>query len=139
MKTRRGGQAALLFSLALTRCSGADADMPRHYRRIDVPVAQLRSDEARSRGRALFLEHCTLCHGERADGHGLRREAFNRPPADFTDPAWQRRTSDRRAYFAIREGVAGTAMPSWRSLEEGETWDLVAYVKTVADAPRNPR
>jgi mono/diheme cytochrome c family protein len=131
--------AALLFSLILAGCSGGDdAGLPPEYRRIDVPVNRLRSADARARGRALFLEHCALCHGERADGHGVRREAFNSPPADFTDAGWQRRTSDRRAYFAIREGVSGTSMPSWRSLDEGEAWDLVAYLRSVAEPPRSP-
>lgn len=128
--------AVLFFSLALVGCSGEDAGLPPSYRRIDVPADRLRSADARARGRALFLQHCALCHGERADGHGARREAFNRPPADFTDAGWQRRTSDRRAYFAIREGVTGTAMPSWRSLDEGEAWDLVAYLRSVAEPPR---
>jgi mono/diheme cytochrome c family protein len=128
MKRRVG---TLVFSLSLAACSG-DADLPPGYRRIEVPEAQLGSDEAIARGRALFLEHCALCHGERADGRGQRREAFTRPPADFTDPAWQRRTSARRAFMLIREGVRGTAMPSWRSLEEREAWDLVAYLRSLA-------
>ena len=126
---------ALLFSLTLAACSGEEAGLPPPYLRIDVPEARLRSAQARSRGRELFLKHCALCHGEGADGHGARREAFNRPPADFTDPSWQRRKSPRRVYFAIREGVRGTAMPSWRSLDEAEAWDLVAYLRSLAEAP----
>jgi mono/diheme cytochrome c family protein len=34
-------------------------------------------------------------------------------------------------YFAIREGVHGTPMPAWKSLDEDATWDLVAYVLSV--------
>jgi mono/diheme cytochrome c family protein len=122
---------ALLLSLSLAACS-PDASLPPRYRRIEVPEAQLRSAEAISRGRALFLEQCALCHGERADGRGQRREAFTRPPADFTDPGWQQRTSPRRAFMTIREGVRGTAMPSWRSLDEAQAWDLVAYLRSLA-------
>jgi mono/diheme cytochrome c family protein len=125
--------SALLFSLILFGCSREDAGLPSAYRGVEVPSDRLRSPEARARGRALFLDHCALCHGERADGRGPRHAAFDRPPADFTDAGWRRRTSDRRAFFAIREGIAGTAMPSWRwTLDEGETWDLVAYVRSVA-------
>ena len=129
--------AALLFSLALAGCSREDAGLPPAYRRLEVPADRLRSPPARARGRALFLEHCALCHGERADGRGPRREAFTRPPADFTDVTWRRRTSDRRAYFVVREGVAGTPMPSWKwTLDEGDAWDLVAYVRSVAEPGR---
>jgi mono/diheme cytochrome c family protein len=34
-------------------------------------------------------------------------------------------------YYAIREGVHGTAMPSWKSLPDEDIWDLVAYVLSV--------
>jgi mono/diheme cytochrome c family protein len=131
--------AILLFSLTLARCNGEDGGLPASYRRIQVPVDRLRSADARSRGRALFLDHCALCHGEHADGHGVRREALSSPPADFTDDGWQRRTSDRRIYFAIREGVSGTAMPSWRSLDEDAAWDLVAYLRSAAGPQHDPR
>ena len=127
--------AALLFWLALSGCSREDAGLPASYRRVEVPAARLGSAEARGRGRALFLDHCALCHGERANGRGPRREAFDRPPADFTDPGWRQRTSERRAFYLISEGVRGTAMPSWRpSLDEAEVWDLVAYLRSVAEA-----
>jgi mono/diheme cytochrome c family protein len=121
---------ALLLSVSLAGCS-RDADLPPAYRSREVPEARLRSAEAVGRGRALFLEHCALCHGERADGRGQRREAFTRPPADLTDPRWQESTSPRRIFMTIREGVRGTAMPSWRSLDAAQAWELVAYLRSL--------
>ncbi|HLK10612.1 MAG TPA: cytochrome c [Candidatus Binatia bacterium] len=114
--------------LASSGCSGGDRDLPAIYRRLPVPAARLASPAARRRGAALFAEHCALCHGERGDGRGVRHEGLSTAPRDFTDPAWQQRTSPRRAFFAIREGVPGTAMPSWRALDDAQTWDLVARV-----------
>jgi len=122
----------VLGALWLWGCSGGDSALPAEYREIEVPEQRLRSSEARRRGRDLFLEHCALCHGQRADGRGVRRNLSSRP-ADFTDPVWRRRTSPRRVYHAIREGVPGTAMASWKVLTEEETWDLVAYVLSVAE------
>jgi len=61
------------------------------------------------------------------------RKGLAQPRADFTSPAWRRRTSPRRAYFVIREGVRGTPMPSWKALVEAETWDLVAYVLSASE------
>jgi mono/diheme cytochrome c family protein len=124
------------MSLAFWGCRGPDGDLPRHYREVEVPVARLRSAAAQERGRRLFLVHCALCHGERADGRGVRREGLGTSPRDFTDPSWRRRRSPRRVYFAIREGVPGTAMPSWMALEEEESWDLVSYLLSVADSHR---
>jgi mono/diheme cytochrome c family protein len=123
--------SALLISLTCTACSGPDSDLPPDYRRVEVPRARLRSPEAVARGRVFFAANCALCHGERGDGRGRRSAGFAKAPANFTDPAWKARTSPRRVFFAIREGLRGTPMPSWRWLGEDETWDLVAYVLSL--------
>jgi hypothetical protein len=34
-------------------------------------------------------------------------------------------------FYVIREGVHGTAMPSWKALPDDAIWDLVAYVLSV--------
>jgi mono/diheme cytochrome c family protein len=135
MKRRLLG--ALSLSLSFTACSGGDSELPPPYRRVEVPEARLRSADARGRGRALFEAHCVLCHGLRADGRGARREGLSAPPADFTDRAWRRRMSPRRAFFVIREGVRGTPMPGWKAFDEPETWDLVAYVLSVGESTRD--
>lgn len=126
--------AALAISLTFTACRGPDADLPPEYRRLEVPAERLRSAEARERGRALYQQHCALCHGARGDGQGVRRVGLSSRPRDFTDPAWRLEASPRRLYFAIREGVRATAMPSWKSLDEAETWDLVAFLLSLGEA-----
>jgi len=130
-------RAALLISLSSTACRGTDSDLPPPYASTSVPAERLRSPEAIARGRALFAANCALCHGERADGRGQRAAGFSKAPANFSDPGWRRRTSARRAFYVIREGVRGTPMPSWKALGEDDCWDLVAYVLSVGrPAPR---
>lgn len=130
MNLRRLTTASLL--LFLWECNGADSDLPPKYRRVAVPEGVLLAQESRDRGRALFLEHCALCHGETANGTGVRRNLSSRP-ADFTDPLWRDRSSARRVFFVVREGLGGTAMAGWKTLDETETWDLVAFVLSVAE------
>lgn len=125
----RGAMVLGLFTLA---CRGADSDLPPAYRKLPVPADRLSSPGARGRGQALFQQHCAICHGVSGDGLGERREGFVRPPRDFTSSGWRTATTPRHVFFALREGIAGTAMPSWRTLPDDELWDLTAYVLSIA-------
>jgi mono/diheme cytochrome c family protein len=122
---------ALLMWLVLPGCRDVDRNLPAQYRRIAVPEAQMTSAAARERGRVLFEANCALCHGVRGDGHGQRREGLDVPPRDFTNPDWRQHTSARHVFFAIREGLAGTPMPAWKSLSERDAWDLTAFVLSL--------
>lgn len=121
--------APMALALWLSAC---EAEAPRGSRPVAVPVTRLADPAARQRGRALFARHCALCHGQRGDGRGERRTGLSPPPRDLTDPTWQARTSTASIFLAVREGVPGTAMPSWAALSEEDCWDLVAYVRSLA-------
>jgi high-affinity iron transporter len=101
-----------------------------------VPTDRLEAPSAIQRGRALYVEHCALCHGADADGKGVRREGLSSSPRDFTDVRWRERFSPRRTFWILREGKPNTPMPSWRALPEDELWDLTAYVLSVAGPSR---
>ena len=118
---------ALLISLGLSACS-KDRDLPEPYGRLEVPSGLLDSAAARESGRKLFLTSCALCHGEKADGRGVRREGLSVPPRDFTNLSWRTGTTPRHVFFAIREGVHGTPMPGWKSFSDAQAWDLVAFL-----------
>ena len=124
--------AALAALLSPSGCSFRDRDLPGPYRRLAVPAERLASRETRNQGRVIFRLHCVLCHGELGDGQGVRARDLSPQPRNFTDPDWQARTDARQVYYAIAEGRRGTAMPSWKpTLNEGEMWSLVAYVRTL--------
>lgn len=116
-------------------CADADRDLPAGYRRLEIPQATLVSADARDRGRVLFLEHCALCHGERGDGNGRRREGLTPRPRDLASSAWRQSTSPRRVFFAIREGRPGTSMPAWPTLSDEDAWDVAAFVLALAEPP----
>lgn len=122
--------ALAILPLALWGCDPSKP--PPASQRISVPAGRLASPEARLHGRALFLKHCALCHGERADGRGVRSNLSSRPQ-NFTDLSWHKRSSPRWVYYVIREGKPGTAMAGWKTLDEQETWDLVAYLLSLAE------
>lgn len=131
--------AALALCLPLSACSGPEGRIPPAYRAVAVPEERLHSLQARERGRALYFDHCMLCHGVNADGQGARREGLSTQPRDFTSTSWRKEATPRTSYYAIREGIPGTAMPSWKSLDESEIWDLVAFVLSVREAGPPPQ
>jgi mono/diheme cytochrome c family protein len=124
---------ALLMSLALSGCSDADRDLPREYRRLPVREDRLADESARERGRTVFVVNCAICHGERGDGLGLRREGLVGRPRDFTSSAWRAATSPRQVVFAIREGRTQASMPAWPTLTDDELWDVTAYVLALGE------
>lgn len=132
---RRLTAVAGTLLLGLWACD--TSGLPAEYRGAAVPEDRLSSAEARGRGRTLFLKHCAICHGERADGRGPRSN-LSRQPANFTDPAWRARMTPKRAFYVIREGLRGTPMPAWKTLNEDQSWDLVAYVLSVTELGPDP-
>lgn len=124
---------ALLMSLALLGCSAEASPFSVDYDQVEVPVAQLSSDEARARGRTLFKEKCALCHGDRADGNGVRSKGLSGKPVNFGSSEWRSNTTAIRLFEVLSEGERGTSMPAWPTLSDGQKWDLVAYVLSIAE------
>jgi mono/diheme cytochrome c family protein len=82
-----------------------------------------------ARGKALFVRHCTGCHGPEGGGDGY---SFLRgpDPANLTSPS-TRKTSDADLIKAIHDGKPN--MPPWKTrLSEKESRDVLAYVRTLA-------
>ena len=124
---------ALLMSLALLGCSARVDPSAVDYDKVEVPLAPLSSDEARARGRALFKAKCALCHGDRADGNGVRSKGLSGKPANFGNSDWRSNTSAIAVFEVLSEGKRGTSMPAWPTLSNGQKWDLIAYVLSVAE------
>jgi mono/diheme cytochrome c family protein len=102
------------------------------YRALEVPVERLASPDVRHQGRALFHEHCIICHGAEANGQGVTATYLTPPPRDLTSAEWQGQIDDRHLYSVIAEGRRGTAMPSWKpTLSPGEIWSLIAYLRSL--------
>jgi high-affinity iron transporter len=121
------------MSLALSACSAEDAPSTIDYSKVEVPVGQLSSDDARGRGRVLFSRKCALCHGERADGNGARREGLSGKPINFHSKEWRANTTPLRVFEVLSEGKRGTSMPAWPTLSSEQKWDVIAYVLSVAE------
>lgn len=112
------GIALFTVSLAISGCE----------REPRAPSALLTSREAQQAGACVYAANCIICHGVNGDGRGHRQEGMNPPPANLTLPPWSEEKGAGQTFLAIRNGVNGTAMPSWPTLSDQQIWDIAAYI-----------
>lgn len=88
----------------------------------------------------LYREHCAHCHGVTGDGRGPTAAFLNPYPRDYrlgvfkfksTAPIGEKPTHDDLRRILVN-GIPGTAMPSFRLLEDQQIEALVHYVRYLA-------
>ncbi len=83
-------------------------------------------------GEGIFAMHCSGCHGASGLGDGPLARALSKLPPEIGAFAWQVERNDAQLASAIREGIAGTAMPAARMLRENEVAGAVGYLRQLA-------
>jgi mono/diheme cytochrome c family protein len=91
-------------------------------------------------GSRLYRLHCLHCHGVPGDGRGPTAAWVNPHPRDFRQGIFKFTSISQRLSYTsrkarredllrtLRQGVEGTAMPSFGLLEESDLEKLVSYV-----------
>ncbi len=99
------------------------------------PVASDRT----GRHSGLYREHCAHCHGLTGDGAGPTAAFLNPYPRDFRlgkfkfkSTRMYRPPTDADLRRILENGIPGTAMPSFRLLDDEELNALVDYVKYLS-------
>jgi len=111
---------------------------------IDYGRAASPGKESTARGRELFKDRCTECHGDRGRGNpskSLKDDwGFRTWPGNLSRPGGLKRSnSAKEVYARITAGIAGTQMPSFadpdnrKALTMQERWDVANYVMTLKD------
>ena len=108
------------------------ADAPAKLTRDDAqklksPIAY--SKKSVDRGRVIFLQNCTSCHGENGKAEG----SLIADATDLTTPSlYKSGTSEGEIFRSIRDG-AGDQMPAFKSQLASETdvWNLVNFIRSL--------
>lgn len=86
------------------------------------------------RGKAIYLERCSGCHGDKGNGKGTAADSFKIKPFDFsaasvsTDPA----TSSGMMYHRILTAGPGTPMENFGTrLSVQDIWRVVLFLRTI--------
>jgi len=135
----RGGEAPV--SPSPTPVAAAPKTEPISWTHFDVPTAPPVTPELLARGKELFANNCSSCHGDAGAADGVCAQFLIPHPRDFTKGVFRFKTTaggamptDTDLFRTISLGLHGTGMPPWKFLvSEEDRWALVAYVKTFSD------
>lgn len=74
-------------------------------------------------GRQVFLQHCSHCHGENAEG--------NKKHPALVSPRIQQEATPGDLHWLLVNGSMAKGMPSWSKLGDPQIWQLVSYLKSL--------
>ena len=133
MSTTTHARILLVVVTAMSLCSllvsAQDVVRPRDTTWAAPPVAAARHNpvadrpDIRAGGARIFDQRCGACHGE--DGRGTAKA----PDLTASDVQAQ---SDGTLFWKISTGSAFAGMPPFSNLPEGQRWQLVMHLRTLA-------
>jgi mono/diheme cytochrome c family protein len=92
-------------------------------------------------GKVVYDKRCSQCHGDTGGADGPGAETMLPRPRIFADNiAYKFRSTptgslptDEDLYRVIMDGIKGSSMPGFPILSDTERWDVIAYIKTLAE------
>ena len=93
-----------------------------------------------ARGAAFYAQSCANCHGPRGAGDGPLAASLQPKPAHHSDGSYMNGLSNEHLFKVIKEGGASVGksplMAPWGGmLSDDQVWDVVAFVRTLAEPP----
>jgi hypothetical protein len=76
---------------------------------------------------------CIHCHGEIGNGAGHIGLQANPPARNFTCAETMKSVSDGQMFWAIKNGIVDTAMPSYSDLADWKIWVLIQYIRYLGE------
>jgi mono/diheme cytochrome c family protein len=115
-----------MLALSLTLAGfGADGSWLKSVpvRDHERPNPLRNQPDAVAAGRRIFLDRCSRCHGENAEG--VRR----RPP--LRSQRVQQLATDGDLHWLLVNGNMRKGMPSWSKLPDPQIWQVISYLKSL--------
>ena len=111
-------------------------DAPGKYFGLKNPLEA--TEKRMKKGEVLYMDtaqpmQCLHCHGARGDGTGELGLQADPPARNFTCAETMKRISDGQMFWAIKNGIEGTAMPAYPDLADWQIWVLIHYVSQFGE------
>jgi DMSO reductase family type II enzyme heme b subunit len=99
---------------------------------VSIPLVALPEEK----GKVIYDQWCSSCHGEKGDGKGPAADFVWPKPREFTKGTYKFKSTgsgeppvDADIARTIRQGNPGTSMPAWPRFSDDEVKSLVVYLK----------
>jgi mono/diheme cytochrome c family protein len=79
--------------------------------------------DAVASGRQVFVQHCSHCHGENAEG--------NKKHPSLVSARIQQQATPGELHYLLVNGSMAKGMPPWSKLGDPQIWQLVSYLKSL--------
>ena len=106
--------------------------------KLKLAAGPVRSDIV-GRKNGLYREHCAHCHGVTGDGMGPTAAFLNPYPRDYRPGVFKFKSTERAdkpthddLVMVLRNGLAGSSMPSFALLSDAKIEALAEYVKYLS-------
>ena len=106
-----------------------------------LALAQTKGDP--KAGKVQYDANCIGCHGATGKGDGAAAAALNPKPQDHTNGKSMNALTDKYLFDIIRNGgkavQKAAIMPAAnKKLTDQDVWDMVAYIRSLANPPYKP-
>ena len=81
--------------------------------------------DAIAAGRRIFLDRCSQCHGENAEG--------NRKHPALKSPRVQEQATEGDLHWLLVDGNMRKGMPSRAKLPDQQIWQVITYIKSLRE------
>ncbi len=106
---------------------------------LDLQKIQMAAGPVKGYMQGLFRLHCVHCHGITGDGMGPTAVFLNPYPRDYRQGLFKFKSTPSNLppthedlVRTLKEGITGTAMPSFKLLPQAEVEALLEYVKYLS-------
>ncbi len=105
---------------------------------LNSQVQAITEQEMIARGKEGYMNRCSGCHGEKADGQGPGSAMLNPKPRNLVEGSFKFRTTPSGnlptvtdLLRTINQGIPGTAMPPFQEVSDSEKMAIITFIRSL--------
>lgn len=105
---------------------------PKTIPPIDIMKMSKPTDERIAKGKTIFSNICSTCHGTEGNGEGPGAAGLNPPPRNFTqNEGWINGRTISDMYTTLMEGIPNSGMVAYENLTPEDKLDVIHYIRST--------